>query len=95
MLMQGAFGQKYDSDSGVPLVAGGPVDTGFLLDKPDLAGGTSFTLFYDIILDATQPVTFGGLVQLSSASNSDDGELFMRDNGDGTFGIGISGGKTM
>ena len=84
---------QYTPTSGVPLVAGGPADTGYLLDADLGTGLTSFSLFYDIYLSATQPNMFGGLIQLDSASNSNDGELFLRDNEDGTFGIGISGSK--
>jgi hypothetical protein len=85
------FSEVYAEDAGIPFT-NQDEDGGFRLDADYGSGITSFTLVYDLILDAVQPRGFGGLIQLDGV-NLSDGDLFFRDDGDGTFGIGISGGK--
>lgn len=68
-----------------------PVDAsgGYVLDAALDTDLTSFTLVYDLQVPAGQDVGYGALLQLD-AGNASDGELFLKDLGDGTYGIGIS-----
>ncbi|WP_108261559.1 LamG-like jellyroll fold domain-containing protein [Mangrovicoccus ximenensis] len=60
---------------------------GHVVDPGLAAAATSFTLVYDLLIPAGQS-GYGGLAQFGT-QNGDDAELFL--NGDGSFGIGISG----
>jgi hypothetical protein len=91
LLVDRVFKSEYGPDDGAsfsPLGPGG----GLRLSTDYGMGVPSYTLVFDLWLDAVQPGSFGSLIQ-TDGENSGDGDLFLRDNGDGTFGIGISGGE--
>jgi hypothetical protein len=83
----------FEADSGIAFSPQGPEGGYRVVADFGNEEISSYSFFFDIVLDATQPGTFGGLLQLDG-ENSSDGELFVRDNSDGTFSIGISGDYT-
>ncbi|SEA50490.1 LamG-like jellyroll fold domain-containing protein [Rubrimonas cliftonensis] len=69
--------------------ADGP-DGGYRVETALDAAVESFTLFFDLMLDEGDLGRYGALLQLGLA-NAEDGELFLKVNGEGGYGVGISG----
>lgn len=83
------FQETFELDAGVVFLPYDP-DGGWRLISGINSVVNSFSFFYDILLDEIQRGAFGSLLQLDG-DNSSDGELFLRRNDDGTYGVGISG----
>lgn len=80
-----------DAAEGVLRYPAAGSNEGFLV-KTGLGSLTTFTLVYDLQIDADSMATYAGLLQ-TDATNGNDGDLFLRWTGEGktVFGSGISG----
>jgi len=88
-----------DADLGLPQIGETPVavvqidalapNEGILVQPEGSAGALEYTLIYDLYVASGQG-SFASLLQ-TDLENSSDGDIFLRNSGDGTAGMGISG----
>lgn len=89
-----------DAGLGLPQIGETPVkvaqfdalaqNDGILVQTGASAGALEYTLIYDLYVAAGQEGSYASLLQ-TDLDNGTDGELFLRDAGDGSAGMGISG----
>lgn len=88
-----------DAGLGLPQIGEGPVSVaqidalgqteGILVQPEGTGGATEYTLVYDLYVASGQG-SYASLLQ-TDLNNRSDGELFLRNAGNGSAGIGISG----
>ncbi|MEO1688105.1 MAG: hypothetical protein AAFU61_09380, partial [Pseudomonadota bacterium] len=83
-------GQTVGGAAGVVEVPALPAEAGILVNPTAATGEiTDYTLIFDLYVQSTTQ-TFSALYQ-SDVSNGGDAEAYLRNNADGTFGLGING----